>query len=82
MACEVCGHTMQKVSERPVWWCPRCGTLLEMTGEFRRVETPKWSLLVASGSATELKAEWNHALEVAANANADMRREQFCNVHS
>lgn len=43
MSCP-CGHTMQNlgVEGKRIFWCPRCGTLKEYTGEFFRVESPAW----------------------------------------
>lgn len=49
MACPTCGHTMSKLNTDPnpvgasgVFWCPRCGTLSEVTVTgFRRDESPK-----------------------------------------
>lgn len=33
MACETCGHTMgYKVTDRPFFWCPRCGTIKPCEG--------------------------------------------------
>lgn len=42
MACSVCNHTMSNLGspERRIFWCPRCGTLREYTGDFQRVEMP------------------------------------------
>lgn len=39
MACPTCSATMQKLGtvERPAFWCPRCGTLME----YGRAEAPK-----------------------------------------
>ncbi len=41
MACPVCDHTMQKISDGPrVFWCPRCGSLRTLRGENVDDETP------------------------------------------
>jgi hypothetical protein len=42
MSCPVCNHTMQNLGspERRIFWCQRCGTLKEYTGDFSRVEMP------------------------------------------
>ena len=43
MACPTCDHTMQAVAyslgTQSVFWCPRCGTLKNQTGE---VSLPRW----------------------------------------
>lgn len=41
MSCPTCQHTMQNlgVEGRRIFWCPRCGTLKEFSGDFERVET-------------------------------------------
>lgn len=31
---------MQKIDDRPVYWCPNCGTTNEHTGSFVRTEPP------------------------------------------
>lgn len=41
MPCDVCGHTIQRVEGR--WfWCPRCGTMHEISssGDYRHHEAP------------------------------------------
>lgn len=39
MPCDTCGHTIQSLgSDR--WYCPRCGSLTEINGNYRRTETP------------------------------------------
>jgi Zn finger protein HypA/HybF involved in hydrogenase expression len=40
MACGTCGHTVQKVTDG-IFWCPRCGSLLEAFLEHTKVEAPK-----------------------------------------
>lgn len=41
MSCPSCERTLQKIDgDRPVFWCPNCGTLVEFTGSFPRNEVP------------------------------------------
>jgi len=44
MACPICQHTMENLGSpsRRIWWCPRCGTLKEETGETGQVVLPIW----------------------------------------
>lgn len=51
--CPVCRHTMQNlgVAGQRIFWCPRCGTLREYTGDFARVEQPLWILGVLRAAA-------------------------------
>ena len=45
MPCDICGATVQKVAgcaeTQQTYWCPRCGSVLEVTGDFRRTDTPR-----------------------------------------
>ena len=55
MACPTCNHTMRRLGVEMVrkpgcknatiekcraFWCPRCGTLSELTGDLRRDNVP------------------------------------------
>ena len=44
MPCDVCGRTVQKVAgcadTQRTFWCPTCGSVIEDTVDFRRVESP------------------------------------------
>lgn len=46
MPCKVCNCTIQEVSES-FWWCPRCGTLHTIRGEFNEHEAPRWTKLIS-----------------------------------
>lgn len=44
MSCPNCGHSIQKISNEParwIWWCLRCGTLIDESGASRSSEVPK-----------------------------------------
>jgi Zn-finger nucleic acid-binding protein len=56
MGCPTCQHTMQNlgVHEQRIFWCPRCGTLKEYSGEdFFRVEQTTWIRNIVSRSNIE-----------------------------
>lgn len=44
MPCPICNHTMQSIGRDDprarTWWCQRCGTLKENTGDFESIELP------------------------------------------
>ncbi len=50
MSCPTCNHTMQNlgVQGQRIFWCSRCGTLREYTGDFSRVELPAWLRQITS----------------------------------
>ena len=75
MACPVCNHTMQNLGspERRIFWCARCGTLKEYTGDFSRVEMPLHLQHVVEASG--LKAQPKHSSSVASvSATFEVRR--------
>lgn len=43
MPCDICGSTIQQVAgsegTQRTFWCQRCGSLTELTGDHRRVES-------------------------------------------
>ena len=43
MACPTCSHTMQGLGSDvlTLFWCPRCGTISRINGDFRDDEAPK-----------------------------------------
>lgn len=40
MACPTCDHTMQNlgVENQKIFWCPRCGTLKTISGDYEEIE--------------------------------------------
>jgi hypothetical protein len=42
MPCDICDHTVQSIgaTDRPTYWCPRCGTLKIVTGDFHDTKPP------------------------------------------
>ncbi len=42
MACTLCGHTMQNlgVEGQRIFWCPRCGSIKSVVGEYESVTVP------------------------------------------
>lgn len=40
MPCETCGHTMERFTAFK-FWCPRCGTVLDVQSEYPKSEAPK-----------------------------------------
>lgn len=55
MACNNCGHSMHNLgleSER-TFWCPRCGAIKNIAGDFENVSTP---MLVDKVKRAELGA--------------------------
>jgi hypothetical protein len=47
MACDNCGHTMQGLGDhrtaRRIFWCPRCGGLKYVVGDYEEFEPAKWT---------------------------------------
>jgi hypothetical protein len=42
MPCDICDHTVQNIgaADRPTFWCPRCGALKIVSGDFHATEPP------------------------------------------
>ena len=48
MPCPICNHTVQSLSGNlGLFWCPRCGTLLKVAGDFQEHEAPRWTKLIS-----------------------------------
>lgn len=79
MSCPVCGHTMQNLGapERRIFWCQRCGTLKELTGEFSRVEMPIWLRHVHKVSGVQARRNCMQSSQVKAELTVRQEDEEI-----
>jgi hypothetical protein len=77
MACPVCQRTMQNlgVEGQRKFWCPSCGTLKTVSGDYENVESPRWTRLVSAHDFEELRRD---VLAVAESALKACQESEPC----